>query len=213
MRPGGWTPVSLSSAMPLRMTCREMPVARETAETPPRPIAALSDAATSRRDRSSRTPRTAAKRRVIAATSIILSRIGQTTMIWKCYFITSPKLDYLSDWNHRRVSIERRLRAAAAGTRFVFPDRDFASYVAHLCVVRHPRRDWVRRQLEQRGIGTAIHYPVLDHKQASMQAVAFRSTDLSTTESVHPEILSLPCFPELTSEEVDRVCEALRVVE
>jgi aminotransferase EvaB len=127
--------------------------------------------------------------------------------------VLHAKLDYLSDWNHRRVSIERRLRAAAAGTRFVFPDRDFASYVAHLCVVRHPRRDWVRRQLEQRGIGTAIHYPVLDHKQASMQAVAFRSTDLSTTESVHPEILSLPCFPELTSEEVDRVCEALRVVE
>ena len=49
-----------------------MPVARETAETPPRPIAALSAAATKRRDRSSKTPRTAANRCVIPVRSIIL---------------------------------------------------------------------------------------------------------------------------------------------
>src|SRR5271157_4605972 len=75
--------------MPWRMTCRDMPVARETAETPPRPIAALSAAATSRRERSSRIPRTAAKRRVIPVRSAIPSRIRQNNSIWKCYFVTS----------------------------------------------------------------------------------------------------------------------------
>lgn len=67
-----------------------MPVARETAETPPRPIAAHSAPATNRRDRSSKTPRTAAKRCVIPTRSIILSRIRQNIPLWKCYFVTSP---------------------------------------------------------------------------------------------------------------------------
>jgi hypothetical protein len=83
-----------------------MPVARETAETPPRPIAALSAAATSRRERSSRILCTAANRRVIPVRSTILSRIRQNISIWKCYFVTSPKENLIgftigrTDWEY-----------------------------------------------------------------------------------------------------------------
>ena len=76
------------------MTCR---VARATAETPPRPIALLSAAATRRRERSSRTPCTAVNRRVIPVRSVILSRIRQNISIWKCCFVTSPKGRFNTD--------------------------------------------------------------------------------------------------------------------
>src|SRR4051812_32595444 len=68
-----------------------MPVARDTADTPPRPIAALSAAATNLRERSSRTACTALNRCAILVRSVILSRIRQNTSIWKCYFVTKPK--------------------------------------------------------------------------------------------------------------------------
>jgi hypothetical protein len=54
------------------MTRRDTPVARETTDRPPRPQAKLSAATTKRRDRSSRTPRSAPYRSLIPAMASIL---------------------------------------------------------------------------------------------------------------------------------------------
>ena len=122
------------------------------------------------------------------------------------------KLPKLDAWNTRRRSIVARYRDVCQTTAWHVVHEPGPDFAAHLCVVRHPRRDAAREQLAQVGIATAIHYPVPDHQQEALRGVEWRAPDLSTTERVQEEILTLPCFPELTDAEVDRVCAALREV-
>jgi dTDP-4-amino-4,6-dideoxygalactose transaminase len=119
------------------------------------------------------------------------------------------KLPHLDHWNQRRREIVARYHQSVRGDlRLVHaPDADF---VAHLCIARHPHRDAVRRHFEQRGVATALHYPTIDPQQPAMRGQPWRAGDLSATESAQKEIFTLPCFPEMTDDEVDYVCDALR---
>ncbi|WP_206288411.1 DegT/DnrJ/EryC1/StrS family aminotransferase, partial [Pseudomonas viridiflava] len=52
-----------------------------------------------------------------------------------------------------------------------------------------------------------IHYPIADHKQPAYNATA--SVALDVTEQSCDTVISLPCFPGLTDEEVNRVIDAV----
>ena len=118
------------------------------------------------------------------------------------------KLPGLDGGNERRRAIARAYVEAADG-RLQFPHEAARDYVGHLCVARHPERDRLRRLLGTRGIETAIHYPVPDHLQPALAGIAWRHADLTETELAAREVFSLPCFPELTDDEIARVCDAL----
>jgi dTDP-3-amino-2,3,6-trideoxy-4-keto-D-glucose/dTDP-3-amino-3,4,6-trideoxy-alpha-D-glucose/dTDP-2,6-dideoxy-D-kanosamine transaminase len=121
------------------------------------------------------------------------------------------KLPSLDDRNERRRVIARAYVEAADG-RLHFPHESARDYVGHLCVARHPERDRLRGLLDARGIATAIHYPVPDHLQPALAGIAWRDAGLAETERAAREVFSLPCFPELTDDEVARVCDALREI-
>ena len=80
--------------------------------------------------------------------------------------------------------------------------------VAHLAVVRCNHRDELRRFLDDAGIDTDVHYPVPDHRQPGLKPPA-RATSLLETERAIGEIVTLPCFPEMTDGEIDRVASAI----
>lgn len=83
-------------------------------------------------------------------------------------------------------------------------------HVYHLYVIRHPQRDALMRHLAERGIGTAIHYPVPIHLQP---AYCGRLGDVGTlpeTEKAAKEIISLPMYPELGEDAVLAVANAIR---
>jgi dTDP-4-amino-4,6-dideoxygalactose transaminase len=87
------------------------------------------------------------------------------------------------------------------------------AYVGHLCVIRHPSRGRVQEELQRRGVATAVHFPIPDPRQPAIAGQAHRAGDLATTEALCAEVLSLPCFPELTEPELAHVVDALdRVV-
>ena len=118
------------------------------------------------------------------------------------------KLPHLDGWNERRRSIVQRYRAAADGS-VVIPDADGADHVAHLCVVRSPEREALRAHLAAGGIATDIHYPVPDHRQVALRALLPPDIALPQTEKAVSEIVTLPCFPDMTDEEIGCVCESL----
>jgi dTDP-4-amino-4,6-dideoxygalactose transaminase len=124
--------------------------------------------------------------------------------------ILRRKLPRLDHWNERRRAIVTQYRHAAANTSLRIVHEEGSDYVAHLCVARHPDRDGLRRFLEARGVSTAIHYPVPDHRQPSLEGLPWRKADLGVTEAAVDEIVTLPCFAEMTQEEIDHVCDALR---
>jgi dTDP-4-amino-4,6-dideoxygalactose transaminase len=122
--------------------------------------------------------------------------------------VLRAKLPRLDGWNARRREIVAAYRDAAHGS-VVVPDPSGLDYVAHLCVVRTTRRDELRAHMEARGIRTDIHYPVPDHRQRAMQDHVAGQIALPQTEAASLEVLTLPCFPELTGGEIARVCDAL----
>ena len=123
--------------------------------------------------------------------------------------ILQIKLPYLNEWNERRRQIVRRYSDAAVNPFNVWFDNSSA-FVAHLAIARHPGREHVREFLQDAGVSTEIHYPVLDCDQPSQQDLPYVVHDLSVSRQAAEEIFTLPCFPEMTDEEISFVCECLQ---
>lgn len=116
------------------------------------------------------------------------------------------RLPMLDSFNERRREIVNRYAVAALGGPLNVYTADGHHHVAHLAIARTKERDDVRRQLHQRGIATDVHFPVPDHQQLGFGTT---SQSLPVTELAASEVLSLPCFPELTELEIQRVCTAI----
>jgi hypothetical protein len=65
-------------------------------------------------------------------------------------------------------------------------------------------RDALRTHLRERGIPTDVHYPIPDHRQRANPA-DWLALGLSVTERLAAEVVTLPCFPEMTDAEVETV--------
>ena len=126
--------------------------------------------------------------------------------------VLSVKLAALDADNARRRAIAARYDAGLAGTALTLPVRRF-DHVCHQYVVRHRARDAVRAALEVRRIGTLVHYPVPAHLQPAYRGrLAVAPGGLPESERAAAEVLSLPIYPELRPDAVDRVIAALREI-
>ena len=114
-----------------------------------------------------------------------------------------PLLDALNE--RRRAIVAAYVAAADKGPLQVLPAAG-THHVAHLAVALTTRREEVRTALSQYGVQTDVHFPVPDHLQPGFAAPA---QSLPTTERLASEVLSLPCFPEMTDDEVYAVCSAI----
>ena len=120
------------------------------------------------------------------------------------------KLRYLDQWNRRRQEIAcrytKRLRHALR-----VPDAcPTQEHVYHLYVARVAAREQFRAQLQARGVGTGIHYPVPVHHQPAYASLA--GTSLPVTEAAARQIVSLPLHPFLSDEEVDYTIDTILAV-
>ena len=86
-----------------------------------------------------------------------------------------------------------------------------AEHAWHLYVIRVRERDRFAAALKARGVETAVHYPLPVHRQKAYSG-RIVAGDLSVTDAIAGEILSLPMYPHLHSDEVDYVVEAVRAV-
>ena len=127
--------------------------------------------------------------------------------------ILRAKLPHLDSWNARRREIATAYSAALAASGVACP-RDFGeANVAHLYVLRTRDRDRVRTALQAAGIATDIHYPVPDHLQEAARRTAPAATaQLPATDQAAQEILTLPCYAELTDQEISAVVGALQAL-
>jgi dTDP-4-amino-4,6-dideoxygalactose transaminase len=125
--------------------------------------------------------------------------------------VLSAKLPRLDAWVGNRRALARRYRAQLDGgpVRLV-QDGPGAGHAYHLLVARvpAPTRERVRQRLSQVGIETGLHYPVPCH--LLMPYRGFQHGPLPVAEQAADEIVSLPLFPHMTVEQVDRVCAALQ---
>jgi dTDP-4-amino-4,6-dideoxygalactose transaminase len=114
--------------------------------------------------------------------------------------------------NARRQAIAARYDAGLADLPLKLPTRRAnATHVFHQYVVRHAKRDRLREHLRQAGIGTGIHYPLPVHLHPAYQGrVPVGPGGLCHSVTAAREILSLPMYPQLAPEAVDRVIAEIR---
>ena len=124
--------------------------------------------------------------------------------------ILGVKLERLDQWNAARREHAQAYNGKLAGLGAVTPvERPWAKHVYHIYQIQIENRDDVAATLKEQGVATGIHYPIPLHLQP---AFADRGQDRGTfpiAERLADRMLSLPMFPELTDEQIDRVCNCL----
>ncbi|MGH3079767.1 MAG: DegT/DnrJ/EryC1/StrS family aminotransferase [Gaiellaceae bacterium] len=108
----------------------------------------------------------------------------------------------------RRLEADNSRRAEIAAGYDEALERSSPDGVQHLYVLRTTRRDELRAQLAEAGIETAVHYPWAISEQPAF-AEARRGAALDESVAAAREVASLPCYPQLSDAEWERVAAAI----
>jgi dTDP-4-amino-4,6-dideoxygalactose transaminase len=123
--------------------------------------------------------------------------------------ILRVKLSRLDQWNNRRRELAGLYKTLLANSELTLPSESPAArHVYHQFVIRHPQRDALRAFLAEQGIHTQIHYPIPIHLQPAYRELNRKA--LLFTETIANEILSLPLYPEMQDEDMEKVCQSIR---
>jgi dTDP-4-amino-4,6-dideoxygalactose transaminase len=123
------------------------------------------------------------------------------------------KLKRLEEWTARRQAIAAEYRRALEGANIEIPvddPRDESVY--HLFVIYVSDPAVIASALAQRGIETAVHYPVPLHLQPAYAHLGYRPGSFPHAERACQRVLSIPVFPGLTGEQVLHVATSLREI-
>jgi dTDP-4-amino-4,6-dideoxygalactose transaminase len=123
--------------------------------------------------------------------------------------ILRVKLPYLKCWNEQRRKAAKVYAELLSGTSLQIPKvATWADPVWHLYVVQSARRAALQTALEAANAGYGIHYPVPVHLQDACRDLGYGYGAFPVSESLAERILSLPIFPEIVFDELDRVARA-----
>ncbi len=125
--------------------------------------------------------------------------------------VLSVKLNYLKKWN------QQRKRVADSYTQFLsqVPDilppkiRSDSQHVFHLYVVQTNERDQLRSYLSDEGIDTSIHYPIALPFLGAYDYLKHCPSDFPVAFSVTQNILSLPMYPELATNQLEKILDTI----
>jgi dTDP-4-amino-4,6-dideoxygalactose transaminase len=127
--------------------------------------------------------------------------------------VLSVKLAHLDEMNDARRARAKEFDEGLAGTSLVLPTAlPGYRHIYHLYVVETDARDALQAHLQAQGITALTHYPIAIHQQEGYPwgHAARISGSLRHTERSAARLLSLPMYPEVTSEEVKYTVEAIR---
>jgi dTDP-4-amino-4,6-dideoxygalactose transaminase len=117
--------------------------------------------------------------------------------------VLSVKLKYLERWHAARRRNASMYNQLFEGAKVKSPVIDAGNWsIYNQYVIRVPNRDAVKQRLADKGIGTAVYYPLGLHLQECFKELGYREGDLPETERACREVLALPVYPELSEEQV-----------
>ena len=128
--------------------------------------------------------------------------------------ILRVKLKYLDENNDMRRAAAQRYVENLKGTEYRLPvEREERRHVYHLFTLGCKDKVKVEKALTEAEIGWGEHYPIPVHLQPAFESLGYGKGSFPVAERHMSEIVSLPMYPELSSEDVDRVCEVLKGVQ
>ena len=127
--------------------------------------------------------------------------------------VLSAKLKHLDEWNKMRQVVAavyaRELEGIGVEIPKAAPDRD---HMYQTYAIRVKNREKVMEGLKAKGIPSLIHYPIPLHLQEAYADAGYKQGDFPVAEKVASEILSLPLFPHMTTDQVKEVVAALKML-
>jgi dTDP-4-amino-4,6-dideoxygalactose transaminase len=135
--------------------------------------------------------------------------------------ILRVKLSYLDTWKEARKAKAQYFDKAFKESGFLvdgciqipeplYKNSAVTSYHAyHQYVVRAQKRDSLRNFLKEKGVGTSIYYPLPLHMQKCFSHLGYQKGDFPESELAAQEVLALPIYPELTSDQQDYIVASI----
>jgi dTDP-4-amino-4,6-dideoxygalactose transaminase len=120
------------------------------------------------------------------------------------------KLKYIEKFTQERIFLAKRYAEGLNDLEELFVPKlklD-GSHVYHQFVITCKKRDSLKKHLLSREIETLIHYPIPPHKQKAYPE--FNQYHLPITERLSEQILSLPIYPGMPEDHINRVIESIR---
>lgn len=128
--------------------------------------------------------------------------------------VLAAKLPHLAGWSEARRTNAAYYDAAFAElpevtTPYVAPENE-SIYNQYTLRVAGGKRDALKQHLADRGIGSAIYYPLPLHLQECFAYLGYEAGSIPEAERAAGEVVSLPIYPELTAAQRDEVVSAVR---
>lgn len=121
------------------------------------------------------------------------------------------KLRHLDEWTEQRISAARMYRDKLSGVPGIeLPaTREDSCCVWHVFAVMVENRDKVAAMMREQNIGVSIHYPSPVHLHPCYRDLGYSAGDFPNAEKIAEKEISLPMFPGITGEQVEKVVNAL----
>lgn len=123
------------------------------------------------------------------------------------------KLKLIDDWIVKRIENAHHYNKFLSGIAGIqipeMPDGYKHTFNYYTIRIKDGRAE-VQRQLEEKGIHTAVHYPLCLHLQEVYKDFGCSAGDFPVAEQAQQEVLSLPMYPELTKAQIEYICESLK---
>lgn len=120
--------------------------------------------------------------------------------------ILDIKLKYLDNWNERRNVIAERYNNSLKNVKTQkIINNGISNY--HVFTILVKNRESLIKKLEENGIHTIIHYPIPIHLQKCFELSRYKQNSFPVAEKIANQILSIPIYPEITTDQVDHITE------
>lgn len=120
------------------------------------------------------------------------------------------RLSHLDELTKEKQEIAKQYLANIRNPKILLPKTaDGATHVYHQFVIRCKERDRLINYLNEKEIGTIIHYPIPPHLAEAYAYLGFQEGDFPITERLAKEVLSIPMYNGMTKEEQSYVIDAL----
>ncbi len=120
------------------------------------------------------------------------------------------RLGHLDELAEEKKNICERYLNELHNDKIVLPEiRQGATHIWHQFVIKSEYRDELIKYLDDKGIGTIIHYPIPPHLSEAYQYLGLREGSLPITEKYAKTVLSIPLYNGMTNDELDYVIDAI----
>ena len=120
------------------------------------------------------------------------------------------RLKHLDELAKEKEDICKRYLDELKNDKIVLPKiREGATHIWHQFVIRTDYRDELQKYLDDKGVGTIIHYPIPPHLSEAYAYLGYTEGDFPITEKYAKSVLSIPLYNGMTKDEIDYVIKVI----